>query len=58
MGGRTGKTINYIGAAPGAPESGATPQAVVSQGQPTSQVSGAQVSQGPASPASPTVQQG
>ena len=43
MGGRTGKTINYIGAAPGSAESGATPQSVVSQGQPSSQISSSQV---------------
>lgn len=58
MGGRTGKAINYIGAAPGAAEGGTTPQAIVSQGQQTPQVSGAQVSQGAPITNTGTVQQG
>ena len=57
MGGRTGKTIDYIGAAPGAND-GVTPQAIVSQGQPSPQTAAAQVSQGTPTPAAPTVQQG
>lgn len=58
MGGRTGKAINYIGAAPGAIE-GQTPQSIVSQGNPsTSQANNAQVSQGTPNQGSQTVQQG
>jgi hypothetical protein len=58
MGGRTGKAINYFGAAPGAAEGGTTPQATVSQGNTSPQQSAAQVSQGQQTNAAPTVQQG
>lgn len=57
MGGRTGKTINYLGAATGPSESG-TPQQIVSQGNAQQTQSNAQVSQGSSAPSSPTVQQG
>lgn len=57
MGGRTGKAVEYVGAAPGASEAG-TPQAIVSQGNASAQTTNAQVSQGNQTQASPTVQQG
>lgn len=57
MGGRTGKAIEYVGAAPGASESG-TPQAIVSQGNTQAQAQNAQVSQGTQAQTTPTVQQG
>lgn len=59
MGGRTGKTLDYLGAAPGAPESGATPQQVVAQAPTGAQPSAAsQVAQGTPTPNTGTVQQG
>lgn len=57
MGGRTGKAIEYIGAASGPSESG-TPQAIVSQGNTSSQNQSAQVSQPTQAQVAPTVQQG
>ena len=59
MGGRTGKTLDYVGAAPGAPESGVTPQQVVAQAPTGSQPSTAsQLAQGTPSANTGTVQQG
>jgi hypothetical protein len=58
MGGRTGKTINYFGAAPGAAE-GQTPQSIVSQGNPSvTPANNATVSQGTTNQVGQTVQQG
>lgn len=58
MGGRTGKAVNYLGAATGAAE-GQTPQAIVSQGNPsTTPANNTQVSQGAANQGTQTVQQG
>jgi hypothetical protein len=58
MGGRTGKAVNYLGAAPGATE-GQTPQSIVSQGNPSATpANNAQVSQGTTNQGGQTVQQG
>jgi hypothetical protein len=57
MGGRTGKTVEYLGAAAGPSEAG-TPQAIVSQGNTQAQAQNAQVSQGTQAQTTPTVQQG
>jgi hypothetical protein len=57
MGGRTGKAVEYIGAAAGPSEAG-TPQAIVSQGNVQTQTQNAQVSQGSATQTPPAVQQG
>ena len=57
MGGRTGKAIDYIGAASGAVDGG-TPQAIVSQGNGNTQGQTPQVSQGTQTQSAPSVQQG